>query len=77
MCCRLDRTAEFLIYGHGQQRRAVIEAVRLLENEKSDKKLDCRVSSEESHFVKSPQDFKDSSKKWLQFVTRVSNTSIC
>ncbi|KDO44825.1 hypothetical protein CISIN_1g001127mg [Citrus sinensis] len=31
---KLERTSEFLIYGHGQQRRAIIEAVRLLENEK-------------------------------------------
>ncbi|EEF51634.1 ATP-dependent DNA helicase pcrA, putative [Ricinus communis] len=33
---KLERTSEFLIYGHGHQRRAIIEAVRLLEKEKTD-----------------------------------------
>lgn len=72
---RLGRTSEFLIYGHGQQRRAVIEAVRLLENEKSNKMIDSKKSGEESHGVTSPEHFKDMSKKWQQFVARVSNFS--
>lgn len=75
MYSRLGRTSEFLIYGHEQQRRAVIEAVRLFENGRSNKKLDSRVFGEESNGITSPQYFKDMSKKWQQFVTRVSNLS--
>ncbi|XP_057970940.1 ATP-dependent DNA helicase SRS2-like protein At4g25120 isoform X2 [Malania oleifera] len=61
---KLDRTSEFLIYGHGQQRRAIIEAVRLLENEKGRKNLD------DSNLGDSPQHFKDKSKRWQKFVTQ-------
>ncbi|XP_024029713.1 ATP-dependent DNA helicase SRS2-like protein At4g25120 [Morus notabilis] len=67
---KLGRTSEFLIYGHEQQRRAVIEAVRLFENGRSNNKLDSRVFGEESNGITSPQYFKDMSKKWQQFVTR-------
>ncbi|XP_048325461.2 ATP-dependent DNA helicase SRS2-like protein At4g25120 [Ziziphus jujuba] len=67
---KLGRTSDFLIYGHGQQRRAVIEAVRLLENEKSKKNLDTYISAEESNGMTSPQHFKDMSKKWQKFVTK-------
>lgn len=68
-CCRLERTAEFLIYGHGQQRRAIIEAVRLLENEKNR-----AAHKTEGNFNgrRNPEDFKDKSKKWQKFVTKVS-----
>ncbi|XVF11310.1 hypothetical protein REPUB_Repub08aG0016100 [Reevesia pubescens] len=69
---KLERTSEFLIYGHGQQRRAIIEAVRLLENEKSGQKYDsCKSSgSEYSNGERHPGFFKDRSKKWQKFVTQ-------
>ncbi|GMP23810.1 hypothetical protein CsSME_00001280 [Camellia sinensis var. sinensis] len=56
---KLGCTPEFLICGHGQQRRAIIEAVRLLGNGKN------RVKD-----VNSPQYFKDKSKKWQKFVAQ-------
>ncbi|TYG55631.1 hypothetical protein ES288_D09G289500v1 [Gossypium darwinii] len=64
---KIERTAEFLIYGHGQQRRAIIEAVRLLENEKSGQQHNsCKSSGiENSNGVRH---FKDRSKKWQKFV---------
>uniref|UniRef100_A0A1S4CJB2 DNA 3'-5' helicase n=2 Tax=Nicotiana TaxID=4085 RepID=A0A1S4CJB2_TOBAC len=62
----LGRTPEFLIYGHGQQRRAVIEAVRLLD----DKKKEPRDELHQLNDMNSPQHFKEKSKKWLKFVTQ-------
>ncbi|XP_070681530.1 ATP-dependent DNA helicase SRS2-like protein At4g25120 isoform X1 [Malus domestica] len=44
---KLERTPEFFIYGHGQQRRAVIEAVRLSEDEKSKTNLNVAIDGEE------------------------------
>ena len=70
-CCRLGCTSEFLIYGHGQQRRAIIEAVRLLENEKSRQNHDACILGEDSNGITSLQLFKDKSKKWLKFVAQV------
>ncbi|XP_040367347.1 ATP-dependent DNA helicase SRS2-like protein At4g25120 isoform X2 [Rosa chinensis] len=67
---KLERTPEFLIYGHGQQRRAIIEAVRLSENGKSWPKHNVGMDSEESNGLTSPHHFKDASKKWLKFVTQ-------
>ncbi|XWS37004.1 hypothetical protein CRYUN_Cryun19dG0006200 [Craigia yunnanensis] len=69
---KLERTSEFLIYGHGQQRRAIIEAVRLLENEKSGQKYDsCKSTGiENSNGATHPGYFKDRSKKWQKFVTQ-------
>ncbi|RXH94807.1 hypothetical protein DVH24_024491 [Malus domestica] len=67
---KLERTPEFLIYGHGQQRRAIIEAVRLSEDEKSKTNLNVAIDGEESNGVTSPHHFKDASKKWLKFVTQ-------
>ncbi|KAM5556979.1 ATP-dependent DNA helicase SRS2-like protein [Rosa sericea] len=67
---KLERTPEFLIYGHGQQRRAIIEAVRLSENGKSRPKYNVGIDSEESNGLTSPHHFKDASKKWLKFVTQ-------
>ncbi|CAN6565199.1 unnamed protein product [Malus baccata var. baccata] len=67
---KLERTPEFLIFGHGQQRRAIIEAVRLSEDEKSKTKLNVAIDGEESNGVTSPHHFKDASKKWLKFVTQ-------
>ncbi|CAA6669779.1 unnamed protein product [Spirodela intermedia] len=54
---KLCRTPAFLIYGHGQQRRAVIESLRVLENEKRDKSgNNCGIMDAVS--------FKKMSKKW-------------
>ncbi|KAH7578460.1 hypothetical protein JRO89_XS01G0384400 [Xanthoceras sorbifolium] len=67
---KLQRTSEFLIYGHGQQRRAIIEAVRLLENEKSIPDHDACKLGEGSNGMECPQYYKDRSKKWQKFVTQ-------
>nr|GMD43941.1 ATP-dependent DNA helicase SRS2-like protein At4g25120 [Ipomoea batatas] len=62
----LGRTADFLVYGQGQQRRVVIEAVRLLDNENKGTNSEfCKLN--EMPDVKSPNHFKDKSKKWLKF----------
>ncbi|XP_042505125.1 ATP-dependent DNA helicase SRS2-like protein At4g25120 isoform X2 [Macadamia integrifolia] len=64
---KLGRTSEFLIYGHGQQRRAIIEAVRLMENErKNEQNLPCEPDGGSCGL----QYCKDKSKKWEKFVTR-------
>nr|GMD42442.1 histone H2B.V2-like [Ipomoea batatas] len=69
---RLGRTADFLVYGQGQQRRAVIEAVRLLDNENKGTNSEfCKLN--EMPDVKSHNQFKDKSKKWLKFVTQLSD----
>lgn len=67
---KLGRTSEFLIYGHGQQRRAIIEAVRIFETENSKKNNNGSKVGEESNDINSPQNFKDKSKKWQKFVTQ-------
>ncbi|KAM3682876.1 hypothetical protein ACB098_12G104400 [Castanea mollissima] len=67
---KLGRTSEFLIYGHGQQRRAIIEAVRLLENEKSRQNHNASILGEDSNDITSLQLLKDKSKKWLKFVAQ-------
>ncbi|XP_038907257.1 ATP-dependent DNA helicase SRS2-like protein At4g25120 isoform X1 [Benincasa hispida] len=66
---KLDRTSDFSIYGHGQQRRAIIEAVRLLENEKNKQKLDSNILGDAFKDV-TPMQFKDKSKKWQTFVPK-------
>lgn len=67
---RLGRTTDFLVYGQGQQRRAIIEAVRLLDDENKGTNSEfCKLN--EMPDVKSPNQFKDKSKKWLKFVTQV------
>ncbi|XP_051121237.1 ATP-dependent DNA helicase SRS2-like protein At4g25120 [Andrographis paniculata] len=66
---KLGRTPDFLIYGHGQQRKAIIEAVRLLEDGKKRANLElCKLA--ELPNIDSPKNFKDMSKKWLKFVTQ-------
>ncbi|XP_010318187.2 ATP-dependent DNA helicase SRS2-like protein At4g25120 isoform X1 [Solanum lycopersicum] len=66
---KLGRTPEFLIYGHGQQRRAVIEAVRLLNDKKNGPRDElCQLNDKNS-----PQHFKERSKKWLKFVTQAKS----
>ncbi|KAG8390211.1 hypothetical protein BUALT_Bualt01G0060100 [Buddleja alternifolia] len=66
---KLGRTPDFLIYGHGQQRKAIIEVVRLLEDgkRKTNNEL-CKLT--ELSDINSPKHFKDKSKKWLKFVTQ-------
>ncbi|KAJ4839959.1 hypothetical protein Tsubulata_047349 [Turnera subulata] len=68
---KLGRTPEFLIYGHGQQRRAIIEAVRLLEEEKmSEQNHAASKSAEDSNDTRSLEYFKDKSKRWQKFVAQ-------
>ncbi|XP_015581831.2 ATP-dependent DNA helicase SRS2-like protein At4g25120 isoform X1 [Ricinus communis] len=68
---KLERTSEFLIYGHGHQRRAIIEAVRLLEKEKTDvQSLHACKPAEALNGIMSPEYFKEKSKKWQKFVTQ-------
>ncbi|CAI9091956.1 OLC1v1027080C1 [Oldenlandia corymbosa var. corymbosa] len=69
---KLGRTAEFLIYGHGQQRRAVIEAVRILKDKKKMLNKESEMEVEVSG-VSSPQHFKDKSKRWLKYVAKAKS----
>ncbi|GAB4857999.1 hypothetical protein Ancab_015903 [Ancistrocladus abbreviatus] len=76
---KLGRSSDFLIYGHGQQRRAVVEALRLLENGKQEECLDIGKLNESSHDIGSLANFKDRSKKWQKFVTQgvIAGTLVC
>ncbi|KAI3852799.1 hypothetical protein MKX03_028633 [Papaver bracteatum] len=68
---KLGRTPEFLIYGQGQQRRAIIEAVRLSETGGNDgQNLDASKLDQNSSNMTSAHNFKDKSKKWQKFVTQ-------
>ncbi|KAI3757750.1 hypothetical protein L6452_05293 [Arctium lappa] len=68
---KLGRTPEFLLYGQGQQRKAVIEAVRLTESGKNLQALDSDKLCEEANVSKNrPEDFREKSKKWLKFVAQ-------
>ncbi|KAG9439935.1 hypothetical protein H6P81_020100 [Aristolochia fimbriata] len=68
---KLGRTSDFLIYGHGQQRKAVIEALRLMEDSKnSDHNCGPHKLEESCQMNETVQYFKDKSKKWQKFVTR-------
>lgn len=71
MYYRLGRTPEFLIYGHGQQRRAVIEALRLVENGKNNGRESAGHKLDELASGNTVQSFKEVSKKWQKFVTQV------
>ncbi|XP_048493417.1 ATP-dependent DNA helicase SRS2-like protein At4g25120 isoform X2 [Beta vulgaris subsp. vulgaris] len=64
---KLNRTSEFLIYGHGQQRRAVIEAVRLTESKRERQNRDNSETTMSSDDV---NNFKERSQKWQKFVTK-------
>ncbi|KAJ7949659.1 ATP-dependent DNA helicase SRS2-like protein [Quillaja saponaria] len=70
---KLGRTSEFLIYGHGQQRRAIIEAVRLVEKERSIQKDSAFEHDEISKCITTPQHFKDKAKKWQKLVTQAKS----
>ncbi|KAF8700866.1 hypothetical protein HU200_034232 [Digitaria exilis] len=63
---KLGRTSEFIIYGHGQQRRAFIEAERLLENDKKSGAED--TTKQNDGDIKSS--FKDKAKKWQKFIAQ-------
>ncbi|KAK9684210.1 hypothetical protein RND81_10G193900 [Saponaria officinalis] len=66
---KLGRTPEFLIYGHGQQRRAVVEAVRILDCESDLQHLDASETSGLLNDIQVHQ-CKDKSQKWQKFVTK-------
>ncbi|CAI8585071.1 unnamed protein product [Vicia faba] len=70
MLTLLGRTSEFLIYGQWQQRNAIIEATRLLENEICKHKNGELLIGEASDSLKTPKQFKDKAKKWQNFVTQ-------
>ncbi|WCJ36404.1 ATP-dependent DNA helicase PcrA [Euphorbia peplus] len=68
---KLGRTSEFLIYGHGHQRRAIIEAMRLHEKEKSGMQNPAACNSvDPSDGTICAEYFKDKSKKWQKFVAQ-------
>ncbi|CAJ1976560.1 unnamed protein product [Sphenostylis stenocarpa] len=67
---KLGRTSEFFIYGQGQQRNAIIEAIRLLENDKSGNKDGAVLMGDLPNSEKNPKQFKDKAKKWQKFVTQ-------
>ncbi|XP_076890004.1 ATP-dependent DNA helicase SRS2-like protein At4g25120 [Bidens hawaiensis] len=62
---KLGRTPEFLLYGQGQQRKAVFEAVRLTETSDSGK-----LCNEADVTKNRLEDFREKSKKWLKFVSK-------
>lgn len=74
---RLQRTAEFSVYGHGQQRRAIIEAVRLYEEEKKNGSSSSGACESGEGLngagAVCPEYAKDRSKKWQKYVTQVDN----
>ncbi|KAJ6358563.1 hypothetical protein OIU76_000304 [Salix suchowensis] len=66
---KLGRSSEFLIYGHGHQRRAIIEALRLLEKEKSGvQNDDASKLAQDSKDIVSPEYFKDKVKEMAKFI---------
>uniref|UniRef100_A0A1J3JSV9 DNA 3'-5' helicase n=1 Tax=Noccaea caerulescens TaxID=107243 RepID=A0A1J3JSV9_NOCCA len=73
---KLQRTSEFSVYGHGQQRRAIIEAVRLYEEEKktgSNTSGACESGEGQNRAgagAVCPEYARDISKKWQKFVTQ-------
>lgn len=78
---RLQRTSEFSVYGHGQQRRAIIEAVRLYEEGKNGSSTSGACESAEGLSgagagAVCPEYAKDRSKKWQKYVTQVDNPEL-
>ncbi|CAH8304237.1 unnamed protein product [Eruca vesicaria subsp. sativa] len=72
---KLQRTSEFSVYGHGQQRRAIIEAVRLYEEGKNGSSTSVACESAEAlngagAGAVCPEYVKDRSKKWQKYVTQ-------
>nr|XP_043616091.1 ATP-dependent DNA helicase SRS2-like protein At4g25120 [Erigeron canadensis] len=72
---KVGRTPDFLLYGQGQQRKAVVEAVRLTESGKKLSTSDSDKLSEVSNVSKNgPEDFREKSKKWLKFVAQAKSS---
>ncbi|XP_065034700.1 ATP-dependent DNA helicase SRS2-like protein At4g25120 isoform X1 [Musa acuminata AAA Group] len=67
---KLGRTPEFLIYGPGQQRRAVIEALRIMENDQNSAQETTVQKFEDLPSTDIAKSLKEKSKKWLKFVTQ-------
>ncbi|XP_072983888.1 ATP-dependent DNA helicase SRS2-like protein At4g25120 [Typha latifolia] len=67
---KLDRTAEFLIYGHGQQRKAVVEALRLVESGERNGGETAAEQLDQFSTDDVAKSFKQKSKKWQKFVTQ-------
>ncbi|XP_057852723.2 ATP-dependent DNA helicase SRS2-like protein At4g25120 isoform X2 [Cryptomeria japonica] len=68
---KLGRTSDFLIYGHSQQRNAVIEAVRLFTIEDQTNQVTESINQGMCIDVKrNLESMKHKSKKWQQFVTQ-------
>nr|VDD40331.1 unnamed protein product [Brassica oleracea] len=72
---KLQRTSEFSVYGHGQQRRAIIEATRLYEVGKNGSSTSGACESAEGQSgagagAVCPEYAKDRSKKWQKYVTQ-------
>lgn len=69
---KLGRTTEFLIYGHGHQRRAIIEALRLMSSE--ERKIQEPQDCEELNNDDFAQSLKADSKKWLKVVIQAKSS---
>ncbi|XP_020577540.1 ATP-dependent DNA helicase SRS2-like protein At4g25120 isoform X2 [Phalaenopsis equestris] len=69
---KLGRTAEFFIYGHAQQRRAIIEAQRLTNSD--EKKGQETEGCEELKNGDISHRLKATSKKWLKFVIQAKTS---
>ncbi|KAJ8513401.1 hypothetical protein OPV22_003835 [Ensete ventricosum] len=67
---KLGRTPEFLIYGPGQQRRAVIEALRIMENDQKSAQETTIQKFEDLCSTDIAKSLKEKSKKWLKFLTQ-------
>ncbi|XP_010555600.1 PREDICTED: ATP-dependent DNA helicase SRS2-like protein At4g25120 isoform X2 [Tarenaya hassleriana] len=67
---KLERTSEFSVFGNGQQRRAIIEAVRLYEKEKKKNNSNACEFGDDLNETLCPEYFKDGSKRWLKYVTQ-------
>lgn len=72
MYLRLGRTPDFLIYGPGQQRRAIIEALRLIVSGQKNASETVIQKLEEVHGTDIANTLKEKSKKWLKFVVQAS-----
>ncbi|KAG6497552.1 hypothetical protein ZIOFF_045453 [Zingiber officinale] len=68
----LGRTPDFLIYGPGQQRRAIIEALRLIMTRQKNASETVIQKLEEVHGTDIANSLKEKSKKWLKFVAQAS-----
>ncbi|XP_074583383.1 ATP-dependent DNA helicase SRS2-like protein At4g25120 isoform X2 [Curcuma longa] len=67
---KLGRTPDFLIYGPGQQRRAIIEALRLIVSGQKNASETVIQKLEEVHGTDIANTLKEKSKKWLKFVVQ-------